>query len=213
MPARPKTPTQPANLPSAGESLEQNPGSKQTASLGAFVVQPTQMHFATQSPQEQILLVLRRHPITQVGWIFFGAILIVLPIIFYPVIATTFVELAIPPSYQLVMISFWYLATFAFILTNFVLWYFNVNIITTRRVLDIDFPSLLIQEVTGTHIEQIEDVTYQRIGVLATLADFGNVFVQTAGAQPNIEFLQVPRPRQVVRVILDLMGKVSNGSD
>lgn len=178
-----------------------------TKMLGAFVAQPHGVHFATQTATEQILLILRRHPITQISWIFFAVILLLIPPLSLPFLAATFADLQIPFSFQIVIVLFWYLISFAFVFTNFVLWYYNVNIVTNLRVLDIDFPSLLIQEVTGTHIEQVEDVTYRRVGVLTTLFDYGNVYVQTAGATPNIEFLQVPHPRQVVQVILDLMGK------
>lgn len=179
--------------------------------FGSFVTRPQGVHFATQAASEQILLILRRHPITQLSWLIFAAFLVLLPPFFLPTLIEVFSDLLIPSSYQIVLIGFWYLATFAFILTNFVLWYFNVNIVTNRRVLDIDFPSLLIQEVSGTHIEQIEDVTYQQIGVFAALFDYGNVFVETAGPTPNIEFLQIPHPKNAARIILDLMGKDRNG--
>lgn len=175
--------------------------------MGAYVVRPKGVHFATQAPAEQILLILRRHPITQVSWILFAGVLILIPLVVFPFLTQLLSDFNIPRSFQLIFALFWYLVTFAFILINFTLWYFNVNIVTNQRVLDIDFPSILIQEVSGTHIKQIEEVTYKRVGVLATLFDYGDVYVQTAGADPNIEFLQVPRPREIVRVILDLIGQ------
>lgn len=199
-------PIQPNSNHIAPFSTELTPA--QSGSLGAFVVQPQGMHFATQAANEQILLVLRQHPITQLPWILMAIVLIVAPFIATPFISDAFSSLSVPVSYQIVITSFWYLATFAFILSNFVLWYFNVNIITNQRVLDIDFPSLLIQEVSGTHIEQIEDVEYRQIGAIAGLFDYGDVFVQTAGPETNIEFLHVPHPKQAVKLILDLMGQV-----
>ncbi len=202
--------TLPTNQPQPG-SLDEDLGPQTTAVFGSYVVRPQSTHFATQGSSETILLILRRHPITQLLWILLAAILVILPLFFTPYLSNIFADLRIPPSYLLVLNLFWYLVTFAFILTNFVLWYFNVNIITNKRVLDVDFPSLLIQEVNGTLIPQIEDTTYRRIGVLATLFDYGNVYVQTAGTTANIEFLQVPHPRQTVKIILDLMGDAQNG--
>jgi hypothetical protein len=207
------TTNSPTSFTKIREALSQDLGPSNTKTMGSYVIKPNGIHFATQSSSEEIFLVLRRHPITQVLWILFAGLLIILPILFTPFLSQVFTDLEIPRSFELILTLFWYLATFAFILTNFVLWYFNVNIITNTRVLDIDFPSLLVQEVTGTHIEQIEDVTYKRIGVLATILDYGDVYVQTAGPETNIEFLQVPRPKQIVKVILDLMGQVSNGPD
>lgn len=188
-------------------------GPKNIKSLGSYVVRPASVHFATQAETEEILLILRRHPITQLLWILMAAVLIILPLFTFPFLRDVFADLQIPGSYQIVLVLFWYLATFAFILTNFVLWYFNVNIVTDRRVIDIDFPSLLVEEVSGTHIEQIEDVTFQQIGVLSTIFNYGDVFVQTAGPDTNIEFLQIPNPKNVARIILELMGRGGNGSD
>ena len=210
----PTIPTKPKTVvKSSEEALTESLGQKHSEALGSYVVKPHSIHFATQATTEQILLILRRHPITQLLWILMAAVLTILPIIFFPFLTDVFVDLDIPGSYQLVLVLFWYLAAFAFILTNFILWYFNVNIVTDRRVLDIDFPSLLIQEVSGTHIEQIEDVTYNQIGVFSSIFNYGDVFVQTAGPDSNIEFLQVPHPKNVARIILELMGKVQNGSD
>lgn len=195
------------------EALAETLGTHHTESLGSYVVKPQSIHFATQAATEEILLVLRRHPITQLVWIIMAFTLIVLPFFILPFLQNVFTELEVPNSFLLIVTLFWYLATFAFILTNFVLWYFNVNIVTDRRVLDIDFPSLLIQEVSGTHIEQIEDVTFKQIGVFSSIFNFGDVFVQTAGPDSNIEFLQVPNPKNIARIVLELMGQVKNGSD
>jgi hypothetical protein len=197
--------TRPSTVKSSAK-LAPNLGPQHTESMGSYVVKPNGVHFATQAETEQILLILRRHPITQLLWILFAAVLILFPPLILPFLQDVFADLQIPGSYQVVITLFWYLATFAFILTNFVLWYFNVNIVTDQRVLDIDFPSLLIQDVSGTHIEQIEDVTFQQIGVFSSIFNYGNVFVQTAGPTSNIEFLQVPNPKNVSRIILDLMG-------
>ena len=207
----------PTNKPTAPTltraALARDLGSHRTENGGSYVVLPQSVHFATQAASEQIFLILRRHPITQLFWIIMAGVLILLPILTFPFLQDVFIDLDIPGRYQLALVLFWYLATFAFILTNFVLWYFNVNIITDQRVLDIDFPSLLIQDVSGTLIEQIEDVTFQQIGVFSSIFNYGNVFVQTAGPTPNIEFLQVPQPKNVARIILDLMGRSQNGSD
>ena len=113
----------------------------------------------------------------------------------------------IPQNYLLVFVLFWYLVSFAFVYINFILWYYNVNIVTNARVIDIDFIYLLVQEVTATRITQIEDVTIRRIGVFASLFDYGDVYVQTAGAEANIEFLRIPRPKQVSQIIIKLMGQ------
>lgn len=175
--------------------------------LASFMRRPFGIYFANQQQNEIILLFLRKHPITQVGWILASIILIVAPFFLFPIIQNAFPALSIfPPVFGLIASLLWYLIAFVFIFIKFILWYYNVNIVTNRRIIDIDFPYLLVQEQTETDISHIEDVTEKRAGALSTIFDYGNVFVQTAGTEVNIEFLQVPHPRDVTKVILDLMG-------
>lgn len=179
-----------------------------TSMLGAYVLRPTRVTFATQGRHEQVLLFLRQHPITQLPWIIISGLLIFMPIILIPIINSIIDNtFFIPLRFGIVMLLFWYLATFAYAFVSFIMWYYNINIVTNQRVVDIDFVYLLVQEVTATRIEQIEDVTYKRAGSFATLFDYGNVFVQTAGTEVNIEFLSVPKPRQIGKIIIDLMGQ------
>lgn len=176
--------------------------------LAAYLTRPFGIHFATQNTDEEILLFLRRHPITNLGWILGSAILLLSPVFIFPLISSLgLFPFTLPGAYKLVFSLFWYLAAFAFIFVNFLLWYFNVNIVTDKRVVDIDFHYLLVQEETATKLTQIEDVTYKRTGFIATIFDFGDVFVQTAGTIPNIEFLKVPQPAKVTKTIVDLMGR------
>ncbi|MBI4999751.1 PH domain-containing protein, partial [Candidatus Gottesmanbacteria bacterium] len=99
----------------------------------------------------------------------------------------------------------WYLVTFGFALVSFITWYFNVYIVTNERIVDVDFLHLLYKELSSTRIARIQDVTYKLGGVFRALFDFGDVFIQTAGTEPNFDFLAVPHPEAVVRKIAELM--------
>src|SRR3989344_887874 len=144
--------------------------------------------------------------ITQIPWILSAFIITIIPLFLIPLLESIF-PFSIPSNYQFIILCFWYLMTFAFIYVNFILWYYNVNLVTNERVVDIDFVYLLVQEVSATRITQIEDVTYRRVGILSMLFDYGNVFVQTAGTESNIEFLSIPRPKQVAQILIDLLGQ------
>jgi hypothetical protein len=41
-------------------------------------------------------------------------------------------------------------------------------------------------------------------GVVRTIFNYGDVLIQTASEVPNFEFLAVPKPDQVVKVLQDL---------
>lgn len=171
-----------------------------------FIENPNNISFNDQHGTERILLVLRRHWVTNLGWIMISFIFLIFPVFGVSLIELiNFLPTAIPTSFILAILVFWYVATFGFILLNFLFWFYNVGIITNERVIDVDFVHLLYSEVTATTIAKIEDITDKRGGLLGVLFDYGDVFVQTAGTEANIEFMGIPKPAIVVRIISQLL--------
>jgi len=111
----------------------------------------------------------------------------------------------IPSGYRLIITLAWYLLTFAFSLEKFLSWFFNVNIITDERIVDIDFPSILYKDISETKIDQIQDVSIKVGGFIRSLFNFGDVLIQTAGAVPEIHFSAVPNPEQVSKILNELI--------
>ena len=54
------------------------------------------------------------------------------------------------------------------------------------------------------NIDKIQDVTYKMGGVIRTLFNYGDVMIQTASEVPNFDFLAVPYPDKVAKVLQDL---------
>lgn len=52
--------------------------------LRAFAAKPIKTSFATQEAEEQLILLLRRHPVTQVAWVFFAIVAALIPVFFDP---------------------------------------------------------------------------------------------------------------------------------
>jgi hypothetical protein len=94
-----------------------------------------------------------------------------------------------------------------FIWINILNWYFNVGIVTNKRVVDIDFHGIIYKEVTVARLNKIEDITVKSGGYFASFFDYGNVFIQTAGTEANVEFENIPFPSQVAQSINQLLGK------
>ncbi|MBI4059103.1 hypothetical protein HY404_02560 [Candidatus Microgenomates bacterium] len=166
--------------------------------LASYCYQPENVSFETQDPQEKIILFLRKHPIINLPWIIIAVILLLAPTFILPIFPLLSF---LPAKFQLVAILGWYLVTVAFILENFLSWFFNVDIVTDERVIDIDFHNLIYREVSETKIDKVQDVTYKMGGVLRAMFNYGDVFLQTAGTVPNFQFLAVPRPDEVVKVL------------
>ncbi|MFH1561356.1 MAG: PH domain-containing protein [Patescibacteria group bacterium] len=164
--------------------------------LAAFVARPA-INLENQLNHEEIILLLRKHPITQVKWFFIGLIMLLAPttLSFFPLLEF------LPTRFQLIVVLIWYLMTLAFALEKFLSWYFNVYIITDERVIDVDFYNLLYKEISDAEIENIEDVTLTQGGVMQNIFNYGMVQIQTAAERPEFEFEDVPNPALVVKVL------------
>ena len=49
-------------------------------------------------------------------------------------------------------------------------------------------------------LSNIQNVTAERPGFFATIFDYGNVHIETAGAEAEIVFDKIPRPSRVLRI-------------
>lgn len=162
-----------------------------------FIARPKKVTFETQLGGEKIILLLRRHPITQVKKFLLSILMLIGPwfLTKFPMIEF------LPFRFQFIIILMWYLLTFAFMLENFLSWYFNVYMITDERVIDIDFYNLIYKEISDAEIENIEDVTLVMAGVLQTIFNYGSVMIQTAAEVPRLQFEDIPNPALVVQVL------------
>ncbi len=176
--------------------------------LTVFAVNPDGVRFETQEETEEVILFLRQHLIVFFVPVVIIALLIIAPTILFPLIPALNLPVSLPSSYIVIGTLFWYLATFGFALVSFLRWFFNIYIVTNKRVVDIDFKYLLYKEFSEARIEKIQDLTYRSGGIIAALFNYGDVLVETAGEVPNIEFDKVPRPEKVVQTISELMGKL-----
>lgn len=172
------------------------------SSLGHY---PKNVVFQNQEADEEVVLVVRRDFITNLPWILSISVLFILPIILVPLTPFVFPNLSISPILLALTLSFYYLIVFSFSLLYFAIWYFNVGIITNKRVIDLDVPNILVRHLTEARLSNIVDVSYSQVGGIRSFFDYGNVDVQTEGLQQNIEFDRAPNPNFVRKVIGELI--------
>ncbi|OGK57226.1 hypothetical protein A3J15_02075 [Candidatus Roizmanbacteria bacterium RIFCSPLOWO2_02_FULL_38_10] len=160
--------------------------------------------FDGQKKHEQVILVLRYHPITQLPWI-----IVTLILAFVPYILLFILRQQLNPAQVIGFILFWYAFLYMFVFINAINYLFNVGIVTTDRILDVDLQNVLYKEVNIAILNKIEDVTTTTIGFIASYFDFGRVHVQTAGTDINLEFDNVPMPTEVAKIINELSKQYS----
>lgn len=180
-----------------------------TNPFSVFAPEPSGVTFESLEKGERIVLLLRAHPVTLVP-----ATITALFFIFVPSLVPSILSLldinifGTLNSRQIFLITFfWYLVTFGFAFYKFIIWYFNVYLLTNERIVDIDFRGILHKETSYAHLSQIQDVNPKVVGFFGTIFHFGNVYIQTAAESPEFEFHAVEKPTQVAREILSQVTK------
>lgn len=142
-------------------------------------------------------MVLRAHPVTLLPWIINGFILFILLIFLNIVFGSLFSPTQfffLNFSSTIFILSYWWF--------NLLSYFFNVGIVTNKRVIGMDFSAVIYREVTEANMDRIEDITDKSGGYFQAIFDYGNVFIQTAGtAEVNVDFLKIPKPAKVVSII------------
>ena len=166
------------------------------------------VHFESQSPDEEVVYVFRAHPITNIRWIIGGILFSFIPLI----VAIILVfpgpySLPIKNASILAVLLVWWLFVVGFMFREFLVWFFNLYIITNKRIVDIDYFSLFSKQVSETPLDNIQDITHREVGPLQHWLDFGDIFIQTAGAAHNFEFHNIPNPDGVQKDLMDLVRK------
>lgn len=173
----------------------------------SFIVKPD-VRFSTQHDNENVILVVRKHPLTQLSWIVNGFVLLF--IVF-------FLNSLLPQFFavnQIIAINIFAVGfIFSYVWVNYLLWYFTVGVVTNERIIDLDFFNLIYKEFSATTIRQVSDITTKIGGFFGSLFNFGDVFVKTEGFEQNIEFDKIPRPSEVVKIINILMRDANVAGD
>jgi len=168
--------------------------------FSAYIYHPDRVKFMNRDPKEKVILLLRKHPITNLGWIVLTFLMVIAPAF---VSVFDFFEL-LPGGYQVIFVLIWYLITAAFAFEEFLSWFFHVNIITDERIIEVDFVNLFYREITDANIDQIQDVTVEVGGGIRTMFHFGDLVIQTAAEIPKIDFDAIPNPDKVARILREL---------
>jgi hypothetical protein len=171
--------------------------------FSSFCMYPDGVDFETHEDKEEIILLLRQHPIVNVKWMTLTLLLLTGPTL----LNLLGIFSLLPAGFDLVITLAWYLVTSAYAIESFLSWYFNVYFITDARVIDVDFYNLIDKRVSNAEIEMIQDVSYSTGGVVRTMVNFGDVFIQTAAEVSEFKFEAVPDPEKVTKILDDLRMK------
>ena len=100
--------------------------------------------------------------------------------------------------------------TLAIWVYGFLIWidyYFDIWIITSERIVNIEQKGMFTRTVSELRYSKIQDITTEVVGFLPTIINFGDVKVQTAAEESEFLFRTVSDPYAVKSIIMELQKK------
>lgn len=171
-------------------------------------------YFAGQNRDEKILHVIRRHWVAFIPVILYFAVCFFLPVILYLVYFQIFISYPKTIYYIITIIfSSWDFVVIWFTFRAWIEFYFDVTIITTNHLVDINQGGLFHRKVSEQSFLVVQDVSSRMKGILQTFFKYGTVFVETAGESPNFVMNNIPNPNEVSDIIMNLHKKIVERND
>ncbi|MFA7654027.1 MAG: PH domain-containing protein [Candidatus Magasanikbacteria bacterium] len=163
-----------------------------------------------QKTYERIAYFLHRNFVTFIPIIFLFIILLIAPTVVGYLLRSFFLPWWENPLYQPLMILFasaYLLSVALFFFSYFVAFYLDVWIITNDRLVDIRQVSLFSRTIAEVDLYQIQDATSEVKGFWASIFNYGNIHLQTAGPVPRFILYNVTNPNHLREKILDLSAE------
>jgi hypothetical protein len=169
-------------------------------------------HFKDLGSEEEIIKVLHRNWfylfqqffLIFVIMLFFVGSIFAVPIFFPNIIAAQYAA-SVAFMENLMMLAIW--------IYGFLIWvdyYFDIWIITSERVINIEQRGMFTRKVSELRFAKIEDITTEVKGFLPTVINYGDVKIQTAAEEAEFLFRTVSDPYEVKNIIMGLQRKNEN---
>ncbi|HEY1074439.1 MAG TPA: PH domain-containing protein [Patescibacteria group bacterium] len=156
---------------------------------------------------ESVYVFARPYFLSFLPWITLGIAMLIVGVIMVIIAATTFPEIqqnALANNIFIIMSSAFFLLILPFLTVAFIDFYYDVHIVTDRRLIDIDQHALFKREINELALEEVQDVTSIHQGVLGNIFDYGLVSIETASSNQKFEFQYIRHPNEIAAIILDL---------
>lgn len=188
---------------SVGELLQAK--EKTIRPFTAYAMRPKGIKFVNQEPDEVVILFLRRHFITNLPWIISTAALLAAPFALFFLSLIPSLSLSTLPSGLIIsVIAFYYLVVLTYAFSKFISWFYNIGIVTQKRIVDLDSTNILSHNSATAIFNEIVDVKFTQKGFFQSFFDYGDIHIQTEAIHANFEFIACPKPTQVSDIISDL---------
>ncbi len=100
--------------------------------------------------------------------------------------------------------SFLYLIAWIYSFFIWVDYFLDIWIVTSARVVNVEQKGFFARNTSELDYVHVQDVTSEIQGIIQTLFNYGDVYVQTAGAEGKFMFRHVARPEKIKTLVMHL---------
>ena len=172
--------------------------------LSFFHPFPKGVSFSNTEKDEVVVLVVRHHWTGLISAMVLAVFVLFLPFILSFVTDTWFERVFSLVAFNTGMFIFFIMLSITIVLDAFYKLFFEMNVLTTSRIIDLDFVSIMTHRLSETTYDQVQDVSYSPAGPLASLFNYGDLYIQTAASKNEFHFDKITRPTDVQDTIWDL---------
>jgi membrane protein YdbS with pleckstrin-like domain len=161
-----------------------------------------------QKTDEQVVFLLRRQALVFLATIAAYVLLLALPFVaalIFPDRLASILEHGTFGPLVVLGVSAYLLIVLISFMTQYVDYYLDVWVVTNDRVLSVQQNGLFSRTVSELDLGRVQDVTSEISGVIPSMFNFGNVYIQTAGERERFVLEQVPGADEVRKQLLALM--------
>jgi hypothetical protein len=154
---------------------------------------------------EHVLREVRRHLIVFYARVLFLVALLLVPLFLSPLLVLL-INKAAGGSAGSIVFGFFYVLWLLIVWVIFFLqwtdYYLDLWIITNKRIFDIEQNGVFTREVSVFRLENLQDITIEVSGFIATLLKYGTVHIHTAGESHDFTIKDAARPVEVKNIIM-----------
>lgn len=160
--------------------------------------------FRGQRPNENIVLLVRQHPVYLAETLFVDILILLVPWIFFVFVAFGTV--------------FWYVFVLSLVVAGlrfglaWYKWYNTVMLLSNERVIALKQRGLAHREISECTLDGIQQINHKVKGILGTIFGYGDMEIVLSGSQHPFIIHNVPDPYEIQQEVL-LAAKGETGSE
>lgn len=165
---------------------------------------------------ERIIIIIRKHWIIFLLNILRSILLLLIPIAVYWFLRSTIPTVFEGEFFRVMLILFgsiYYLLIWLFLFIRFIDLYLDVWIVTNIRIINVNQKGMFSRVEAEHKLEKIQDITTEVHGIGATVFNYGDLHVQTAGESQRFIFTGAPDPYALKKSISDLLENLKKNKE